>query len=86
MIDHEEFEAWLAHPATVKLMEKCDSLQRELEQAWLAASWHTEIDVLQKIDIGKLAYLRGKSMAFKSLAKLSYKDLYGKIETAGERK
>jgi hypothetical protein len=76
MIDREEFEAWRAHPVTAALLEKCERVRYELERSWLKTSWFTDITRLEKVDIPKLAYLRGKSDALKSLAKISHADLF----------
>ncbi len=75
-IDQDDFDTWLAHPITVKLMHRCDNLQEELRLAWLSASWHVSLDDLAKIPTEKLAYLRGKSDAFRSLSMIKYGDLY----------
>jgi hypothetical protein len=76
-IRQESFESWLSHPLTMALMEKAARIQANCKAKWDAVSWTAPIDELPaKLPTERLAYLRGKSDAFRSLAALKYNDLF----------
>jgi hypothetical protein len=82
-VRNELFEAWLIHPVTIALMAKANRIQNACRQAWENESWAIPIDALSsKLPVERLAYLRGKSAAYKSLATLKSTDLFK--ETAND--
>lgn len=76
MLEEEEFEAWLVHPATVALMEKCERISRAAKKRWFDISWNRATEDDSPLQTLKLAYLRGKSDAFTSVARIEYKNLF----------
>lgn len=76
-IESEEFEQWLEHPFTRALMIKAQRIQDACKASWEGQSWGAPINELPaRLPLEQLAYLRGKSDAFKSLAALKYRDLF----------
>jgi hypothetical protein len=53
----EDFEAWLAHPITVALMDAARKKADAAKQRWSAVSWSVPIPELEKLDATQLAYL-----------------------------
>lgn len=84
-IEREEFDDWLQHPVTEAMMRRAMDIQEGLRLSWLKSSWNTALDDLQKIPTEKLAYLRGKAEAFKSLSELKYTDLFKDEQTNEEK-
>jgi hypothetical protein len=72
----EEFEAWLSHPITQAMMQRAAKIEQATREAWMAISWGANIAELQNLPTERLAYLRGKSEAFKSLSALKYRDIF----------
>ena len=76
-VQKELFEQWLDHPVTQALMAKAERVNNNCKATWEAQSWGTPMNELPaRLPIERLAYLRGKSAAFKSLAALKYTDLF----------
>lgn len=71
-----DFEAWLAHPATLALIEKARKNAEAARQRWVSASWSVPINELEKLDAVQLAYLRGKAEIFESIVRLKHSDLF----------
>jgi hypothetical protein len=76
-IKKDMFTAWLDHPVTKALMHKAERIQSKCRASWETQSWGVPIDELPaRLSVEKLAYLRGKHAAFKSLSDLECGDLF----------
>jgi len=72
-IKQELFEQWLAHPVTEALMAKAARIQAKCKARWDQESWIIPIDELPaRLSTERLAFLRGKSEAFGTLATLKW--------------
>ena len=75
-IKQELFEQWLDHPITKAMMNKAVRLGEFYKKTWMTESWQVPIkDLPRQLSVERLAYLRGRSSAFKSLTALKWSDL-----------
>ena len=75
-IKQELFEQWLDHPVTRALMEKAARIQNNCRKVWENESWAIPVNELSsRLSTERLAYLRGKESAFRSLASIKWNEL-----------
>jgi hypothetical protein len=47
-LDNEDFLIWLEHPITRAMMGKLEDIEKKAKEAWLAASWCSNLKEIQE--------------------------------------